>query len=243
MLSNRQDPIDIGLANLLVRASLYSGLLFFLAFAGTALFPLLPWFVIIPAGLPVIFTGVLMMLNHRRISRSASGFLFGLGIVSTAVGCMAGVSATYLQQPLPQIASALKAIGIILLFGPTFSTLFALNYYNTAFAWRIQGERALPKLLELLQDGSLLVRQDQAAHILGKLADPRAVEPLIVALQDESDSLRADAARALGRIGDERALPALLRMQVTETGKDDNGRPIKKIAAEAISRIEARRRR
>ncbi|MFQ3613363.1 MAG: HEAT repeat domain-containing protein [Cyanobacteriota bacterium] len=56
-----------------------------------------------------------------------------------------------------------------------------------------------------------------AAWYLGTVRDPRGVEPLLLALQDELDRtalggypLRRNAAKALGQIGDTRALPGLV---------------------------------
>lgn len=61
----------------------------------------------------------------------------------------------------------------------------------------------------LMQDPSYKVRV-QAALVLGKLADRRAVPALIQALRDENESVRGVAAGALGRIGDRSAANALL---------------------------------
>ncbi len=62
----------------------------------------------------------------------------------------------------------------------------------------------------LIQDASYKVRV-QAALVLGKLADKRAVPALSQALSDENESVRGVAATSLGRIGDPSAANALLR--------------------------------
>jgi hypothetical protein len=49
----------------------------------------------------------------------------------------------------------------------------------------------------------------QAALVLGRLGDARAVPPLLRALSDKSAVVRAMAAEALGEIGDETARPGL----------------------------------
>ena len=61
----------------------------------------------------------------------------------------------------------------------------------------------------LMQDPSYKVRV-QAALVLGKLLDKRAVPALIQALKDENESVRGVAATSLGRIGDKAAANALL---------------------------------
>jgi hypothetical protein len=62
----------------------------------------------------------------------------------------------------------------------------------------------------LTQDPSYKVRV-QAALVLGKLADKRAVPALMGALQDENESVRGVAATSLGRTGDPSAANALLK--------------------------------
>jgi HEAT repeat protein len=52
--------------------------------------------------------------------------------------------------------------------------------------------------------------QSRAASALGKSRDPRAVEPLILALRDKMVPVRERAAEALGRLGDPRAVEPLI---------------------------------
>ena len=66
----------------------------------------------------------------------------------------------------------------------------------------------------LMQDSSYKVRV-QAALVLGKLGDRRAVPALIQALHDENETVRGVAATSLGRIGDKAASNALM---VASTG-------------------------
>lgn len=66
-----------------------------------------------------------------------------------------------------------------------------------------------------IQDGSAVlwdgdIPRRQAAEALGRLRDPRAVEPLLQVLSDPDAVLRAKAIEALGSIGDIRAVPALI---------------------------------
>lgn len=60
----------------------------------------------------------------------------------------------------------------------------------------------------LMQDASYKVRV-QAALVLGKLNDRRAVPALMQALHDENETVRGVAATSLGRIGDKSAANAL----------------------------------
>jgi hypothetical protein len=81
------------------------------------------------------------------------------------------------------------------------------------------GRRAVEPLIAVLQNTSRIQRikvenwlvRNHVAHALGELHDPRAVGPLIVALQDMSDDfVRFEAAEALGKLNDPRAVEPLI---------------------------------
>jgi HEAT repeat protein len=61
----------------------------------------------------------------------------------------------------------------------------------------------------LLRSEDVQLRQF-VAYLLGQARDPRAIEPLIDALQDAHVGVRGAAANALGTIGDQSAVPYLL---------------------------------
>ncbi|HSY50172.1 MAG TPA: PilT/PilU family type 4a pilus ATPase [Thermoanaerobaculia bacterium] len=69
--------------------------------------------------------------------------------------------------------------------------------------------RIVPATIQLLRDPDWWIRLS-AADTLGRMKDPRAVEPLVAALGDAE--IKRAAIESLGRIGDPRALPALGRM-------------------------------
>lgn len=81
-------------------------------------------------------------------------------------------------------------------------------------AWAVvqHGREAAAPLIELLvsrQDGVRL----HAVRALAKLGDPAAVEPLLALVVDDPvEQVRAAAVTALGRLADERALPALIEL-------------------------------
>lgn len=70
------------------------------------------------------------------------------------------------------------------------------------------GEPAVSYLLSVLEnrDGNCA----DAARVLGRTGDPRAIEPLIDALYTKNVHLSQEAAEALGRIGDSRAVQPLI---------------------------------
>jgi HEAT repeat protein len=90
------------------------------------------------------------------------------------------------------------------------------------------GEHAvIPLLAALKHKHTRLV----AARVLGDIGDPRAVEPLITALEDERHTVRQAAALSLGQIGDSRAkvpLSALLQ---------DNALQVSRAAVEALDKM------
>jgi len=72
----------------------------------------------------------------------------------------------------------------------------------------------------------------KAATALGKLGDPRAVEPLLEALSDDgSGFVRENTAEALGRLGDPRAVHPLV------AALGDGNSAVRRGAADALLRL------
>lgn len=111
--------------------------------------------------------------------------------------------------------------------------LFALLLVATATA-RAGGPDSA-KVDELcravVDDASNYKVRVQAALVLGKLADPRAVQPLIKALNDQNRTVRGIAASALGQIGDSAAVDPLRDLMRHETDSFVRGQAEKAMAA------------
>ena len=75
------------------------------------------------------------------------------------------------------------------------------------------GDEAVRTLMMVVTNSheDLIVR-GRAAMMLGKLGDPRAVEPLIRALEAPGFQTPLYAAQSLGKLGDPRAIEPLLRV-------------------------------
>jgi HEAT repeat protein len=71
------------------------------------------------------------------------------------------------------------------------------------------GEPAVKPLISFIATKQELEVKQSAIDVLVKIGEP-AVEPLIAALEHESEAVRTASATALGRIGDERAIHALV---------------------------------
>ncbi|MEO8608420.1 MAG: HEAT repeat domain-containing protein [Chloroflexota bacterium] len=88
-------------------------------------------------------------------------------------------------------------------------------YVREDLTWSLvrRSEAAIMPLIQLLSDPNPAIRH-HAAHVLGKIGDPRAVDPLITVLgdQDQDTAVITKAAFALGQIGDTRAIPALMNL-------------------------------
>jgi HEAT repeat protein len=94
-------------------------------------------------------------------------------------------------------------------------------------------EPAVKPLIEALSDEYYGVCM-AAAEALGRIGDPRAVEPLIVALKNGGwYMIRKAAAEALGRIGDPRAVEPLIPVLKDEYFK------VREAATEALIKIGA----
>ena len=100
---------------------------------------------------------------------------------------------------------------------------------ETSTALAAIGEAALPSLLAALTHADWLVRL-HAIEALGKTRSPEAVNPLLSVLFNDRDrAVREDAVRALGQIGDARAVEFLVTAM-----KEPGLRPL---AVEALGRI------
>ncbi len=85
----------------------------------------------------------------------------------------------------------------------------------------------------LRSDESYKVRV-QAALVLGKLKDKRALKPLVQALKDENPTVRAVAAQSLGVLGDAAAGPAL-----KAASDSDESDFVKREAEAALRKLKA----
>jgi len=94
------------------------------------------------------------------------------------------------------------------------------------------GSEAITALIMAVQNRNedLIVR-GRAALMLGNLGDPRAVIPLIKALDAPGMQTPLNAAQALGRLGDARAIKPLLAM----ASSDDE--TLRGAALEALERL------
>ncbi len=74
----------------------------------------------------------------------------------------------------------------------------------------VRGDR-IDRLARAVSDARDEKTRIAAAVNLGRIRDPRVLQPLLVALEDDSHTVRAVAAAALGQLGYAAALPALRR--------------------------------
>jgi HEAT repeat protein len=95
------------------------------------------------------------------------------------------------------------------------------------------GDASIPKLLETLQDRNWKIRL-RAVEALALLKPQEAVGPLMtLILEDPDTAVRQDAVRALGQIGDTRAIPLLLSSLALQTPS------LKLPAIEALGQIRS----
>ena len=108
---------------------------------------------------------------------------------------------------------------------------------------KLGDDRAVEPLTELLKQTYI----SYIATILGNLGDRRAVEPMIELLSADPDSrdygnqnpsFRYYTVRALGKLGDPRALPLLEKIVEQETQPALKGKSVSDVARIAISRIK-----
>jgi HEAT repeat protein len=94
------------------------------------------------------------------------------------------------------------------------------------------GDQAVRALMQAVQnDYEDLIVRGRAALMLGKIGDPRAVDPLIRALTAPGYQTPLHAAEALGKIGDPRAIEPLLMLAAN--GRDKT----REAALQALERL------
>lgn len=93
-------------------------------------------------------------------------------------------------------------------------------------------KEAVPPLLKALEDPTLIARRE-ILKAVGKLKDPRAVDPVAKDLYHESPEVRAAAAEALGALGARDHLDAL------DALKGDYYRRVREAAASALASLGA----
>ncbi len=94
------------------------------------------------------------------------------------------------------------------------------------------GRVATQQLIFFMREGDNECVRGEAAHALGELGDPMAVEPLIAALEDTESGGRSEAVGALAQLGDPRAVEPLI------TALHDGTPDVRYGAAEALGRIK-----
>jgi HEAT repeat protein len=119
--------------------------------------------------------------------------------------------------------------------------------YSAMLALQEIGERAVPPLVEVLLDrGKPPALRSRAAGTLAMLKDERAVEPLVNTLGDSDVEVRWTALKALVKLGERRAVPALERMAVSDEGRfsitPELHIVMKEEARKAIEQIETGRK-
>jgi len=94
-----------------------------------------------------------------------------------------------------------------------------------------EAETAVPVLLKALRDDDIFLRANITLALI-KIGEP-AVPGLIKALFDKKNAVRRASAKALGKIGSDRAMNAL------EVALKDSDKGVRKFAQEALDRIQS----
>jgi HEAT repeat protein len=163
------------------------------------------------------------MLDHLLDPRSVDAFIDAMGqpaVQDIAVGTLKKLGA--IRERIDQTFNALRDVeGASEREEARMSTVIDLLGI---------GRPSVEILIEYLEDEDWLVRE-AAADLLGKIADVRAVEPLMKRLaQDKDTGVKELAIKALGLIGDAR--PTQLYLEAIPI------RPLRVYAMEALAKIK-----
>lgn len=179
--------------------------------------------------------GVCLRDQNLTVQESAAAILASIGDARVAEGLIASLSSAdwiirmHAARALGRIGEA-RAIRPLM---PLLQDKVKAVREEAGGALARLGPAAIPVLVEALSHQEWLVRL-HAVEALGKTKSPDAVEPLLRLLfNDRDSSLREDAVRALGDIGDARAVEFLLTAM-----KEPGLRPL---VAEALGKIGDRR--
>ncbi len=93
---------------------------------------------------------------------------------------------------------------------------------------QIRSTKAIYPLVKLLADEKL---RDVVSYVLEKVG-PDSTDPLIVGLSDDDPAVRMESARILGKIGDQRALRALMRLV-----QEEKNESVREVAVAALNSI------
>ncbi len=102
------------------------------------------------------------------------------------------------------------------------------------------GPAAVPALTSVLSAEGPWLEVYRAAEALGHIADPRAVGPLIQALQHPNSNVRWSIVRALTQIDDVRALLELRRVAQKDQGRTTWGETVAGTAQAALDQMRSR---
>lgn len=102
------------------------------------------------------------------------------------------------------------------------------------------GSTAVPALTSVLSAEGPWLEVYRAAEALGRIADPRAVGPLIQALQHPNSNVRWSIVRALTQIDDVRALIELRRVAQKDQGRTTWGETVAGTAQAALDQMRSR---
>ncbi len=104
---------------------------------------------------------------------------------------------------------------------------------------KLKAKGDVPGLIKALGYGKDWKVRWAAVGALGKIGDARAVEPLIVVLNDEDRNVRWGVAEALGQIGDPRAVDSLMATLNDSSVSRAAARALVKIGAPAVEPLIA----
>ncbi len=98
---------------------------------------------------------------------------------------------------------------------------------------KLSGTDEYEALMAILKDETERMRDRvDAAKLLGKLGDIRAVTPLIQALKNENSQIRVGVAKGLGTLKDTRAVEPLIQ------ALQDENRAVRRAATTALGKLE-----
>lgn len=163
--------------------------------------------------------GLSRALRYKKdteIRRSAARALGEIGDVRAVSPLVDAVRDARQSEDLGLLRDARRALvkigapGVELLIGALKDTDRRVCHDAAEMLGEIGEERAVPHLAAVLIDSDDYYMRERAVKALARIGDLRAVEPLVVALNDREMTVRRAVVRALASMGDTRAVPPLI---------------------------------
>ena len=107
---------------------------------------------------------------------------------------------------------------------------YAMSKKNYSYILKLEAKKNVKGMIKALSNRKDRFLSIQAAGALGRTGDPRAVKPLILALEEREEAVSKAAARALPQIGASAVDPLIATVKQKKWVRDDAADALRKVS-------------